>query len=199
MPYHVMNLSEQGQWRWPAFSERKVVYLLKFWMYSLLIRALHVYQGRQLPCSLCFQRAGSERRRFHDWESRTLALTRRVQTAGHEDGRRTDRSLSMELNLSVATVHAIVWGLRQHMMFPLGPTSNDIHTCEGHHKSLSPKHLQLYSTVADAFVRWTVEGNDTWCHHSEPTEKNHQACNGDTALHHDRRNPSHKHPPSKLC
>lgn len=109
-------------------GERKVVNLLKFWMYSLLIRALYVYQGRQLTCSLCFQRAGSERRRFHDRETRTLALTRRSQTAGHEDGRRTDRSLSLELNLSVATVHAIVWDLREHMMFPLGPTSNDTHT-----------------------------------------------------------------------
>jgi len=55
----------------------------------------------------------------------------RVQTAENEDGRPTDRSLSMELNLSVGTVHAIAWYLREHMMFPLGPTSTDTHTHVG--------------------------------------------------------------------
>lgn len=125
---------------------------------------LHVYQGRQLTCSLCFQRAGSEGWGCHDRERRTLALTRRAQTAEHEDGRRTDRSLSMELNLSVGPVHAVAWDLKRAHDVPTGShVYRYIYTCEGHHMSLSPKH--------DAFLRWTVEGDKTWCHHSEPKEK----------------------------
>lgn len=37
--------------------------------------------------------------------------------------------------------------------------------------SLLPKHLQLYNTDGDAFLRWTVKNNETWCHHFETTKK----------------------------
>jgi len=198
MPHHAANLSEQGQWRWSAFSERKALNLLKFWMHSLLITLRHVYQGKQWTCSLCFQRADSERWRCHDRERRTLALTRRVQTAEHENGRRTDRSLSMELNLSVGTVHAIAWDLRQHMMFPLGPTSTDIHT---HVWAITCHyHRNMYSCTILVTRFWGELL--TAVRHGVTTlnaRKNHQACNGDTAIHHDRRNPRYKHPPLKLC
>lgn len=198
MPYHVANLSEQGQWRWSAFSERKVVNLLKFWMYSLLITVLHVYQGRQLTCSLRFQRAGSERWRCHDGERRTLALTRRVQTAEHEDGRRTDRFLSMELNLSVGIVNAIAWDLRQHVMIPLRPTSTNTHT----HVRAITCHYRLNICSCTVLLGTRFWGGPLRAMRHGVTilnpRKNHQACNGDTALDQDRRNPSHKHPPLKL-
>ena len=173
MPYHVLNLSEQAQWRWSAFSERKAVNLLKFWMYSLLITLLRVYKDKQWTCSLCFQRAGSERWRCHDWERRTLALTRRVQTAEHEDGRRADRSLSMNW------IWASALCMQSHGILECTWCSHWVPRLPIHIHMWGPSHVTiaetsaavLYNTAGDAFFRWIVESNETWCHHSEPTEK----------------------------
>ena len=154
-------------------------------MHSLLITVLHVYWGRQLTCSLCFQRAGSERRRCHDRERRMLALTWRVQTAEHKDGRRTDRSLSLELNLSVGTVHAVTWDLREHMMFPLGPTSTDTHT---HARAITCHYCRNTCSCTILMVTRFWGGPSKTTRHGVTIlkpRKNQQACNGDNALHHD--------------
>lgn len=84
-----------------------------------------------------------------------------AENAVHKDICQTIHSLSMELNMSIGTMHAIKQDHGYHKMYSQHVPCLLINTQKKHRTLTLMEHLQQYHTQGDAFLRQIVAGNET--------------------------------------
>ena len=190
---------------WFGFPKWKDITEIHRWMCTSPGAAC-VWKTVVVDWFMCIEQTGSKWQICQDRDRLIFLLIWRTL---HESGMLCMRTnvgslfpLSVELNMSIGTVHAVVWDQTSQSVLPVGPISSDTHThrVKRHCVTVLLEHLHWYHTecyMLDCGSRWWDMLSLFWTH-SDPTG-NQQACSRDPHLHPSWRNSSLMHPLVKWC